>query len=259
MIGSSNEGAVFGDYAGFYDALYADKDYDAECAFLDRVFSERGLTCSASILDLGAGTGGHDIPLARLGYTVTGVDRSARMLGIAREKAGADLSVEFVLGDIRDARVGRTFDAVISMFAVMSYQLTNDDLLAAFRTARAHLAPGGVFVFDGWFGPAVLADQPKVVTKTVTMPGGDLIEREARPTLDPVAQTVQVTYDVSSQRGSVVERTHEVHTMRFLFAQEVAYFLQIAGFEVVELMPFMAEGRTPSEDDWNVMWVARAI
>ena len=42
---------------------------------------------------------------------------------------------------------------------------TNADLLAAFATAREHLNPGGVFIFDCWYGPAVLAERPSVRIK----------------------------------------------------------------------------------------------
>ena len=41
----------------------------------------------------------------------------------------------------------------------------NDDVLAAFLTARHHLNPGGIFLFDVWYGPAVLTDRPSVRIK----------------------------------------------------------------------------------------------
>lgn len=257
---TNEDSEVFRDYAGFYDSLYADKDYEAECDFLVSVFRSHGLSASASILDLGSGTGGHDIPFVRRGYAVTGVDRSAEMVAIARRKAAlTDLRVDFVLGDIREARIGRTFDAVISMFAVISYMLTNDDLVAAFRTARAHLQPGGIFVFDGWFGPAVFADRPRMATKTVQTAEGDVIERTARPELDATSQTVSVAYDVSRRRGEQAERTHEVHTMRFLFVQELLLLLGAAGFELEAVGPFMDLSRPATVDDWNFSAVAKAV
>ena len=257
---TGEDAVVFRDYATFYDSLYADKDYESECAFLVAVFEAHGLGGSASVLDLGSGTGGHDIPLAGRGYAVTGVDRSSEMAGIAAQKAAAaHVPVDFVVGDVRDVSLGRTFDAVISMFAVMSYQLTNDDLLAAFKTARTHLKPGGLFVFDGWFGPAVLVDQPKVARKTVETSEGDVIERVARPTLDPVAQTVSVDYEVSRRRGELVEHTHEVHAMRFLFARELELLLGLAGLELESLGPFMDLSRAPTVDDWNFSAVATAV
>jgi len=63
-------------YAGTYDALYQDKDYEAECDFLQQVFARYAQAPIRAILDLGCGTGGHALPLARRGYALTGVDRS---------------------------------------------------------------------------------------------------------------------------------------------------------------------------------------
>jgi SAM-dependent methyltransferase len=252
---------VFRDYAEFYDSLYADKDYVVEVRSLERIFSEHGVDHGASVLDLGCGTGGHVIPLAQAGYRVTGVDRSPEMISIAREKAEiAGVDPALLVGDVRDISLDATFDAVISMFAVVGYQLTNHDLAAMFSVARRHLGVGGVFTFDAWFGPAVLAQKPEVKRKEVALDDGGTLVRVATPTLDVVAQTVRVDYHlVRDRRQGAVEEVEESHTMRFLFAQETAYMLEIAGFEVASLTPFGREGAKPTENDWNVSWVARAI
>ncbi len=252
---------VFGRYADFYDAFYAGKDYEAECDYITATLDSFGVGPGARLLDLGAGTGGHDIPLSRRGFDVVGVDRSDRMVAAARKKAtDAEVHVEFVLGDVRDVRVAGGFDAVISMFAVISYQLTNADLLGMLETARAHLAPGGLFVFDGWFGPAVLSERPEDRSRTVIDAAGDSITRDAHPTLDPVAQTVEVAYTVTRESsGAVVETTHEAHRMRFLFAQELDLLLGVAGFELVAFGPFMRPESPITIDDWNFSAIARAV
>ena len=253
--------AVFGAYAGFYDALYADKDYAAECDFLEEVFASQGIGTGASVLDLGCGTGGHVVPLSVRGYAMTGVDLSAAMIDqaaakVAESGVGADLAV----GDIRTLELGRTYDAVISMFAVVSYQLTDADAAAVFATARRHLTAGGVFVFDVWHGPAVLAQRPEVKTKTVATSGGDTITRVARPTLDETARTVEVAYDVTRTSGGVVvERTAEAHTVRYFFADELRRLLDEAGFGDVTIGPFGELGREPTEEDWNISVVARVL
>lgn len=253
-------GALFGEYARFYDSLYADKDYVAESEYLARSLRKHGCPEGASILDLGCGTGGHAILLARDGYEVTGVDRSPEMIEGARSKAAAEqANIDLIVGDMRSLDLGRTFNAVIAMFAVIGYQLTNDDLVAALTTARKHLNPGGLFVFDAWFGPAVLANKPDARTKEVALDDGGRLVRAATPFMDVVAQTVRVDYRLDCHRdGCETETTEESHTMRFLFAQEISYLLGATGFEVVSFTPFMREG-VPTVDDWNVSWIARAL
>jgi hypothetical protein len=115
-------------------------------------------------------------------------------------------------------------DVVISMFAVVSYQLTDADLAAMFATARRHLGEGDVFVFDCWHGPAVVAQQPAVTTKAITLPDGGRITRVARPSHDEEAHTVTVAYEITrtDAGGAVTEHTRESHAVRYLFAEEIA-------------------------------------
>jgi ubiquinone/menaquinone biosynthesis C-methylase UbiE len=75
-------------------------------------------------LDLGCGTGDHALPLAKRGYQVVGVDRSAGMLKSARKKAASgqvDGKPNFYHGDIRSFHVEQSFDASLMMFAVLGY------------------------------------------------------------------------------------------------------------------------------------------
>ena len=250
---------VFKRYALYYDMLYQDKDYDAECDFLEEVFQAHACGPTRRILDLGCGTGGHAIPLARRGYAVTGVDFSAQMLSTAQAKSAmTGLPIEFVVGDVRQMALGRTFDVVIAMFAVMSYQTSNADLAAAIHTARCHLLPGGLFVFDAWFGPAVLNERPTDRFRSVET-GEERIHRFAHPELDIVAHTVVVNYKVLRLRaGQLLDEVDEAHPMRFFFIQELAYFLERNGFRLRQACPFLEMERELTERDWNMTVIAEA-
>jgi SAM-dependent methyltransferase len=250
---------VFGGYASYYDIFYAQKDYALECQFVLDLLKSLSAQEIHSILDLGCGTGGHVLPLARRGYEMTGVDLSGAMIEQARSKsAEANLAADFHLGDIRSVDLGRTFDAVISMFAVMGYQISNGDFFSAMRVARKHLESGGLFVFDAWFGPAVLRERPETRVREIP-DGAERILRVAAPELNPLANTVTVHYTVLRLAGDrVLDETHESHPMRFLFAPEVAFFAEQTGFEVLKLCPFLEPDREPNDRDWNVTWVLRA-
>lgn len=248
-------------YAGAYDALYQDKDYGAECDFLEQVFTCYAQSPICTVLDLGCGTGGHALPLAKRGYIVTGVDRSEAMLSEARRKATAQGAApcDFVQGDVRTLDLGCIFDAVIAMFAVISYQTTDEDLTAAFRAARRHLEPGGLFVFDCWFGPAVLTQKP-VYRNKVGRLGGRCVVRYASPTLNILQHTVQVNYKLLRLKDNQqLDETNESHLMRFLFPKEIEHYLSETGFQSLRLCPFMEPEREPTERDWNITVVSRAV
>jgi len=251
----------FGQYAQYYDLLYGDKDYNAEVDFLEdtfRAYTAKGVI--KRVLDLGCGTGGHVLPLAQRGYQVTGVDLSQAMLDMALEKARqSGLEIDFRQGKLCSVDLGSTFDAVISMFAVISYQTTNQELLFAFNTVRRHLKPGGLFIFDGWFGPAVLAIRPSERVKMVNIRDERLI-RLTRPNLDILDHTVTIEFTVLRlKQGRLIDEINETHVMRFLFIPEVELLCKNTGFEVVHYCPFMGPGRRPDETDWNVSWILRAI
>ena len=93
------------------------------------------------ILELGAG-GGHNLSHLTADFEAEAVDLSPRMLEHSRR---LNPDVAHHAGDMRTVRLGVAFDAVLIHDAV-SYMLSEDDLRAAFATARAHLRPGGLLL-----------------------------------------------------------------------------------------------------------------
>ena len=260
MVGESKND-VFQVYANVYDALYRDKDYELECDFLEDLFRRFGVGDIRTILDLGCGTGGHAIPLARRGYKVFGIDRSEQMLNIARNKArGAELSgkVQFEASNIQKFKLNMKFEVVICMFAVLSYQISNEEFFSAIRAARDHVKQGGLFICDFWYGPAVLVQRPEERIKIVK-DGEDRILRLVKPDMDTLENIVNVNYHIIRLSGNrLVEETHEKHTMRYYFKPEVDFYFSAAGFHLEHFCPFGNVDKKVSDDSWNVMAISRA-
>jgi SAM-dependent methyltransferase len=251
---------VFGSYSRYYNLLYLDKDYAGEATYVAELIGKHH-PGAKSILDLGCGTGRHDLLLADMGYEVTGVDMSQEMLDVANAHLSSlishPLSINFHQGDIRSIRLNTTFDVVVSLFHVMSYQTSNEDLEAAFATARMHLKPGGVFIFDCWYGPAVLTDRPAVRVKRLEDETIS-VTRIAEPTLYPNDNIVDVAYHVFVQdkASSVVEELLETHRMRYLFKPELELFLKGAGLSNIESTEWMT-GKEAGFDTWGVCFTAK--
>lgn len=250
---------IFGSYARYYNLLYKDKDYAAEARYVHELI-QKHWPGSKTVLNLGCGTGNHDFELARLGYEVTGVDLSDEMLSTAKARhASIDSAIPplyFLQGDIRTVRLYKTFDAVISLFHVMSYQATNDDLQAAIATAKEHLAPGGFFIFDCWYGPAVLSDPPVVRIKRLEDEAFEFV-RIAEPEMHPNENLVNVNYQlmIIDKSTSKVEQFRETHRMRYLFLPELRLILQSEGFSLVETIEWKTS-KEPSFASWNACIVA---
>lgn len=244
---------VFKKYADFYDWFYEDKDYKAECDFIEQIFEKYGTKKIASILDLGCGTGSHSIIFAEKGYDVTGVDQSETMLDIAQAKASIkNRNIKFKKQDIRHLDLSRNFDAAVAMFAVMGYQTSNKDFEDALISVYNHLSSGGLFVFDVWFGPAVLMDKPQERLKRIESSDKKIL-RFAHPILDVVRQTVEVNYTILEITDKKISEVSEHHLMRYFFYQEIVYYLEKNGFKLLQISPFMDLKCSIDEHCWNIV------
>lgn len=244
--------SVFFDYSRYYDLLYRDKNYAAEADFIDRVLVEKSGGRAREILNLGCGTGGHDLLLEEKGYKVTGADLSGEMIRIARAKAKeAGSEVEYHESSIQELSLGRKFDAVTALFHVFSYQNEPVEIAGFFDCARAHLKPGGLLFFDFWYGPAVLAQRPERRMKH--MEGEGLrIEREAIPTLHLDRNVVDVNYriHVEGDAGKKAE-IEEKHPMRYFFLPELREYAANHGFQWLGQGEWLT-GAAPTEKSWGV-------
>jgi 2-polyprenyl-3-methyl-5-hydroxy-6-metoxy-1,4-benzoquinol methylase len=142
-------GKVFEKYSNYYDLLYEDKEYHIETDYVYSLIHENlNKSRLSSILDLGCGTGKHDFIFAKKGIEVTGVDLSESMIDIAKKSLQSQQNTtDFHIGDVRNIRLNKTFNVVISLFHVASYQITNSDILGFFKTAYSHLNSDGIFIF----------------------------------------------------------------------------------------------------------------
>lgn len=252
---------IFGNSARYYDLLYRDKDYVGEAKFIERLLKIHAPN-TQSLLELGCGTGTHAILLAKEGYQVHGIDFSAEMLHRANHRLSQlpqQLSsrVTFSQGDIRKILIGQQFDAIISLFHVISYQTTNEDLQAAFAVAKAHLKSGGLFIFDCWYGPAVLSDRPTIRIKRLE-DEEVTITRIAEPMMYPNENLVDVNYQIfiKHKNSGVVEEFQETHCMRYLFKPEIELLLTKFQMELVEYQEWMTN-REPGVNTWGVYFIVR--
>lgn len=253
---------IFGNYARYYDLLYRDKDYAGEARFVHQLLQTHAPS-TKTILDLGCGTGAHAALLAKEGYQeIHGVDLSTDMLLRAKDRLSqispeSALKLQFSQGDIRTIRLDQQFDAVISLFHVISYQTTNEDLQAAFATVKAHLKPGGVFIFDCWYGPAVLTERPAVRVKRLE-DREIMVTRIAEPVMLPNDNLVDVNYQVfiKDKNSDAVDEIRENHRMRYWFRPEIENFLINSHLKLITCREWMTN-RELGFETWGVYFVGR--
>lgn len=250
---------VFKDYAYYYNAFYQDKDYRTEAKQVDSLLKRYGKDIH-KIINYGCGTGKHDMEFSKLGYQCTGIDMSQLMIDIAQENARKEsVNIDFSVADIRTYEPEKKYDAVVSLFHVMSYQNSNEDALSAFISARQALNKDGLFLFDVWYGPGVLSDVPTVRVREIDDDKYRLI-RIARPIMHDKANVVDVCYEVLviDKASNETKSIKETHNMRYFFRPELEYLLKEAGFILINNL----DCKTLKETDfnsWTSYFIAKAI
>ena len=242
----------------YYDMIYAGKDYEAECNFLENIWQRYSKHKTKSVLDAGCGTGGHSFPLSKRGYNLTGVDSSKRMITIAKEKAEKNgVRIDFDVMDLCNLQINKKFDTGICMFNVIGYLSNNKNLLGALSNMASHLKSDSLITFDFWYGPAVLTTLPSSRMKTFTDRDVRVI-RFVEPHLDILHHLCEVNYHIIvTKKNLIVEEGNERHVIRFYFPEEIKHLLDESGFQLIKLCPFLDMNSEPNERTWNVTAIAR--
>lgn len=244
-------------YSQYYDLLYGDKDYHGEVQYVDNLI-KKNTSNAISILDMGCGTGIHAHLFYDLGYIVHGIDMSEDMLKIARKKInGKEERLRFTQSNIQELNLNKKFDVVISLFHVMSYQNSNDELIKSFEVAKSHLNDGGIFIFDFWYGPAVLTNLP--TNKKKHLENDDIkVTRITESILYPQQNITEVNFDVLIEDKITNEKVEkkEIHNMRYFFDKELELISDKTGFKINEKYEWMTH-KAPDFNSWNVVWVLK--
>jgi SAM-dependent methyltransferase len=149
------EDAAF--WATWAPDMFSEKAHLRAAAEVEGVLSLAQPTDSAAILDLCCGPGRITLPLARLGYRMTGVDRTEAFLATLSELAQAEgLEIETVREDMRRFRREGVFDLALNLFTSFGYFEDQEDDRLVVRNLFESLRPGGMLLME-MMGKEILA------------------------------------------------------------------------------------------------------
>lgn len=185
------------------------------------------LADGGAALEFAIGTGRVAIPLAERGVPVTGIEFSEPMIKRLREKVD-EQTLPVILGDMATTRADGEFSLVILVFNTIANLLTQEEQVACFRNAAAHLRPGGRFVIELWV--------PDLRGASRTAPAQVFAAEDgyvAVDVLDTVHQRVvshhfQFDRDPADRRRATIGRTPH----RYIWPSELDLMAQLAGMEL---------------------------
>jgi SAM-dependent methyltransferase len=132
---------LYHDLSWIWPIVSPPEDYIEETEIFCRIIKEEAKIAVRSLFHMGCGGGRNDFTFKKH-FEVTGVDISEKMLELAKE---LNPESEYLLGDMRTIRLGRTFDCIAVLDSI-DYMKNEEELGQLFRTAYEHLKPGGVFL-----------------------------------------------------------------------------------------------------------------
>jgi SAM-dependent methyltransferase len=206
-------------------------------------YVEEARRATPPIVELGVGTGRIAVPIAVEGIDVIGVDSSAGMLAVCRERAelaGVADRVDLRLGDLREPPVEEPVELVICPFPFLHLE-TEDDRRAGLAAVRELLVSGGLLAFDV-FTPA---------EHDIELTHGRWLEREPgiyeRALWDGEQRRL-----VLSVRGAVAETTM---SLAWVSPEEWGALLEDSGFEIEAHYGWF--DRSPFHGGEDSVWIAR--
>lgn len=217
-----------------YDALYADKDYDADIAAFE---SLAGALAGRKVLEIGAGTGNHSRRLAARAGRLVSVETDPDFGEVLRRK-----SIACFVGPLAELPESQ-FDAAAAFFHVLNY--VDGGSMAGFLAAlAARLKPGAPFVTDLWNAAAVASDPPRAERRE--KPGG--VVQEIRPAVD--GRRVTLDYRIRAGGQAFTERL----ALHLWFQEELKMLLENAGFTDIAWWDYRRFPAPADERSWR-LWL----
>jgi len=212
-------------------------------------YVRKAKTADGPVLELGAGTGRVTLALAREGVAVHALDAHAGMLDVLRRKladlpADVQRRVTIVTADMKTFELPERFGLVIAPFRAILHNLTDEDLVACFRSVRAHLRDGGQFAFNV-FHPSleVMARHVGPLEgvwrwlATFDRPDGGWVVRSEANRFDTVRRRIHSLhrFEEFGQDGALRRTTLHRLELTYLYPADVRRLLERAGFQSIRI------------------------
>jgi len=245
---------MYDDFAGVYDTLMDDYDYDAWSQYYLSLVGDILMKRPARAAECACGTGSLTVRFAQAGLSMVGVDLSSSMLRRAEEKARQwGVNAAFVRQDMRKLELPRKVCAIFATCDGVNYLTAPADVRAFFAAAYRQLLPGGMLCFD-------CSSRYKLEVMMGNAFFGE--ERDGLATLwqnslNPESHilTMDVTFFVREEDGRY-RRFREQHRQRAHSQQEIIEWLNLTGFEDVQAYGEMRKD-APKPDDIRIHYTAR--
>ncbi len=228
--------------ANYYDLTHDDLTEDIAYIL---TLAERA---KGPVLELGCGSGRLLVPLARAGYTVSGLDNSAAMLGRARSRLEKESElirerVTLIEADMAAFQLPgdhQQFALVLVPYNTLMH-LEPGRMLKCLKNIRRTMRPDG-WLFIDLINPAVVAQTPNdrsltLENQLVDPDTGEIILQMASNWLEEPEQILHITwiYDAVPAEGGAIHRTVAQAVYHYLYPHQLEMLLDESDFRLESL------------------------
>jgi SAM-dependent methyltransferase len=221
-------------FAYLYDQLMNDVPYERWVQFLEDVFQKYEML-QPSILDIGCGTGTLPISLAKLNYSISGVDLSEEMLSVAMAKAEIEkVNIPFFQQNMVELEGFDQLDCVTIFCDSLNYLETEDQVKQTFIRVNESLKANGLFLFDVHspykieeiFGEETFFIDDAELSLVWSCTQGE----------HPLSVEHDLVFFMKEENRDLYERFEEYHNQRTFPINTYKSMLNQTGFEVKEII-----------------------
>ena len=227
LMAEREEISAYDSIAGMYHALWADWYLPAAMPALERMFFSQ-IPAGAKVLDLCCGSGHVTKELVVREYAVTGIDSSAELIALARQKMP---TTDFRVQDARELQLEARYGAALSTFDSLNHILQLDQLRKVFEGVYQALQPNSRFVFDMNLEQAYLADLRDWVVNleegSVSLVRGKFDVRTKRA-------STELIWFIQRENGSCWQQKRSIVEQQCYTQAEILTNLSAAGFRDIE-------------------------
>lgn len=232
------------DFAGFYDELTENVEYEKRCEYIKSFFEKYNIT-GKTVLDLACGTCSVTLPLAKCGYKIVGVDLSEEMLEIASEKlfeCGCDFSL--IKANMTDFALPERADAAVCSLDSINHLNSLGDVKNAFSCVYDSLKENSIFVFDV---NTIYKHNEILGDNTFIFDEDDYYIVWDNEHIDD--RNVRILIDMFIFNGSSYDRKSEEFTETAYEIDELKKMLYDVGFSSIEVYDELTENEPRSDSE----------
>tara|TARA_B100000886_G_C20417792_1_gene490045 strand:+ start:1708 stop:2478 length:771 start_codon:yes stop_codon:yes gene_type:complete len=243
-------------YSEVYDLIYEQKNYEDECRRIRKFFVFKDKI--QDILELGCGTCGHTIIFSKSGYLIDAVDKSKKMLDVARKKIEIQniKNVNLILSDIYKLNITKSYDVILLLFNVVGYL---DNFKLFLNLLKKNLKEGSLLIFDFWNKSAVEKNGPKETIKFFEK-NCLKIEKKSIGKIINEKNSIDIKIETSLiKEGTKISGSKERHLIRYYDLIELQNSLKSEGYELLKFEDFKIPEKKPDDVSWNVFCVSKFL